>query len=101
MTDTIQKLHACSSCGFISMQGNSFEIVGWDKLCRSCLERIASPFYYEASGDYGLIFGRDKQQAHDSLSGMMLFEDIVVFREATDEDIVRVEAKRGRAPQCV
>ena len=47
MTDTMQKLHVCSSCGFMSMQGNAFEIVGREKLCRSCLERIASLFYYE------------------------------------------------------
>ncbi|MGD8403709.1 MAG: hypothetical protein PVJ21_08615 [Anaerolineales bacterium] len=61
----------------------------------------AGPFYYEASGDYGLIFGRDKQQAHNNLSGMILFEDILVLREATDEDVSRVEARRGRAAQCV
>ena len=97
MTNTLPKMHTCKNCGFMSMQENVFEMLGKDKLCRFCFEQIARLFYFEAGGDNGLIPGRNKSQAHESLCSKIVFEDILVFREATEEDIARVEAKSGRA----
>ena len=61
MTDTLPKLHTCKNCGFMSMRGRLFEMVGDKLLCKACIDQPIKPFY----------------------------------REITESNIARVEAKGG------
>jgi len=98
MTDTHPKMHKCANCGFMSIRGSEFEMVGDEKLCKSCIKQYTELFYFEADGGVGLIRGRSKLLTYEELAARVGVENIAVFREATEEDIARVKAEGGRTP---
>ena len=98
MTDTLPKMHTCKNCGFMSMQGNLFERVGDDMLCATCITLYTKLFYFEADQDIGLMRGRSLHHAHESLIRKIWQENVTVFREATEADIVRVQTESRRFP---
>lgn len=92
MIDILPRIYTCEACGFMSTRGQLFELQGNALLCKSCVKLPVILFYYEA-GVAGLIPGRSIYQAHDSLCYQLGLENITVFREASAEDIARVEAQ--------